>query len=77
MTGRYASPAGTPFGTRGIERERESLGATRYEVVGPIEVRAGYVAPAWGGPGEAIQFEFARPIEIYLGVGSALREIAR
>jgi RHS repeat-associated protein len=57
-TGRFASPAGTPFEMRSLPRSSQSRIFTTYRVVKPFGAQTGVVRP-WGGqPGGGFQLNF-------------------
>lgn len=64
--GTYLSPAGTPFGARGLPAEAESRPLNTYEVIKPIPVEGGLIAPAYGQPGGGVQYQTPRPIFEYI-----------
>jgi hypothetical protein len=53
--GRYTSPTGTPFAQRALAPGSDKLKLHTYEVVRPVVVRSGTVAPAFGQPGGGTQ----------------------
>ena len=53
-TGRFFSPAGTSFEARALPAGSGPLNT--YEVLKPLDVQAGIVAPAFGQPGLGIQY---------------------
>ncbi|MGH3878648.1 MAG: TNT domain-containing protein [Actinophytocola sp.] len=88
--GRFTSPPGTPFPERGLppdnlfdERDPSRPGVTpgapapsyhRYEVVQPIPVWAGPIAPAMGQPGGGTQFYMPNAVVDLVNAGY-LREV--
>jgi hypothetical protein len=57
-TGRFASPAGTPFEMRALPKSAQSRIFTTYRVVRPFDAQTGVVRP-WGGqPGGGFQINF-------------------
>ena len=55
-TGTYTSPAGTPFGQRGLQPRIRATGEQLYEVVDPFQVQGGIVYP-WGEGGLGVQWQ--------------------
>jgi hypothetical protein len=53
-TGRFFSPAGTPLEARALPTGSGPLNT--YEVLKPLEVQGGIVAPAFGQPGLGVQY---------------------
>ncbi|WP_419227300.1 glycohydrolase toxin TNT-related protein [Alteromonas sp. OM2203] len=53
--GFFVSPAGTPFGQRALPQGFQNSPYTMYEVLRPIPVRSGFIAPAFGQPGLGTQ----------------------
>jgi hypothetical protein len=73
-TGRFTSPAGTPFERRALPVDYRSLPLRTYEVQQPLEVAAGATAPAFGMPGLGIQYELPDSVRNLLS-GGYLREV--
>lgn len=72
--GGFGSPVGTPFPERALPAHSLDAGYHRYEVVRPIPIWEGSIAPAMGQPGGGIQYYFTRPIVDLVNAGY-LREI--
>ncbi len=66
-TGRFFSPAGTPFEARSLPAGSGPL--QRYEVLKPLEVQAGLVAPAFGQPGMGIQYMSSQTVADLIEAG--------
>jgi hypothetical protein len=54
--GYFASPAGTPFSQRSLPEFSRGTPYTRFEVLKPINVRSGSIAPAFGQAGGGTQY---------------------
>ena len=54
--GRFLSPPGTPYDQRGLPPQNLDDGYHQYQVLKPIPVWAGKIAPAMGQPGGGIQY---------------------
>jgi len=67
--GTFASPEGTPFAERSLRSTSIDSPYNVYEVVKPITVRGGIVAPAFGYGGGGIQYEFGSPISDLIDSG--------
>jgi len=65
--GRFFSPAGTPFEARALPAGSGPL--QRYEVLRPLEVQAGVVAPAFGQPGLGIQYMSSQTVADLIEAG--------
>ena len=61
-SGTFVSPQGTPFGARSLPPSSLSKQFNTYEVVNPVEVNGGTVAPWFGQGGGGIQYEFDQSI---------------
>ncbi|GFG67512.1 hypothetical protein MKUB_50020 [Mycobacterium kubicae] len=72
--GVFGSPTGTPFPNRGLPPHSLEAGFHRYEVLRPLPVWEGPIAPAMGQPGGGTQYYFPRPIVDLVNAGY-LREI--
>ncbi len=69
-SGRFASPAGTPFEMRSLPRSSLSRTFTTYEVVIPFDAQIGVVRP-WGGmPGGGFQLNFYNSIAELVKMGN-------
>ena len=55
-TGYYTSPFGTPYSERSVAPNTDKRPYTVYEVVKPIQVEGGKIAPWFDEPGEGIQY---------------------
>jgi len=66
--GAYLSPEGTPYGARALNPgKKETSDYFVYEVLKPIEVSDGEIAPWFGQPGMGIQY--------YLGSGKSVQQL--
>jgi hypothetical protein len=72
--GLFGSPVGTEFPARALPPHSLGAGFHRYEVVRPIPIWEGPIAPAMGQPGGGIQYYFTTSIVDLLNAGY-LREI--
>lgn len=54
--GRFLSPAGTPFDARALSPDSLSAPYKAFEVLRPLPVQAGEIAPVFGMPGGGTQF---------------------
>lgn len=70
--GTFASPAGTPFSSRGLPPGHEALGESRYVFAQPLEVDAG-IAAYWQGGGGGIQYDLPRSISDLVNDGIVKR----
>lgn len=61
--GTFVSPEGIPYGMRALAPGTDKKPYTVYEVVKPVEVQAGKIAPWFDEPGMGVQYEFSRPIK--------------
>jgi RHS repeat-associated protein len=69
-SGSYVSPRGTPFGKRGLPAYYQGTKPYyQYEVVQQVTVRGGITAPAFGGSGGGVQYQFGTTIQELLGSG--------
>ncbi len=66
------SPVGTPFDQRGLPADGVTDPYSAFEVVEPLEVNAGVVAP-FGAGGGGIQYELPRSILSLLRSGAIRR----
>jgi hypothetical protein len=73
-TGRFFSPAGTSFEARALPAGSGPLNA--YEVLSPLEVQGGIVAPAFGQPGLGIQYMSSQPAADLIEAG-VIKPVAR
>jgi filamentous hemagglutinin len=68
--GSYLSPRGTPFGERGLPAYYENTKPNyQYKVAQPVTVRGGTVAPAFGGDGGGVQYQFGTSVQDLLDSG--------
>jgi hypothetical protein len=72
--GRFGSPVETEFPDRALPPHSLDAGYHRYEVVRPIPIWQGPIAPAMGQPGGGIQYYFTHPIVDLVNAGY-LREV--
>lgn len=72
--GRFVSPVNTPFPARGLPDAAKQKPYHQYEVVKPISVRTGSVAPWGNSPGMGTQHLLDRPVS-ELVKGGYLREV--
>ncbi|PJE23929.1 MAG: hypothetical protein CK431_08700 [Mycobacterium sp.] len=72
--GVFGSPAGTSFPERALPPHSLDAGFHRYEVLRPVPVWEGPIAPAMGQPGGGVQYYFPRSIVDLVNAGY-LREI--
>ncbi|OBF86269.1 hypothetical protein A5791_20780 [Mycobacterium sp. 852002-51163_SCH5372311] len=72
--GVFGSPVGTLFPERALPPHSLDAGYHRYEVVRPIPIWEGRIAPAMGQPGGGVQYYFTRPIVDLVNAGY-LKEI--
>ncbi len=73
-TGQYTSPAGTPLPQRALPPGSESRPLHTYEVLKPIEVEGGKIAPWFGQPGGGTQYLMPASIRDLIKAGY-LREV--
>jgi hypothetical protein len=66
-TGRFFSPERTPLPNRALPNASGS--PTVYEVLKPLDVQAGVVAPAFGQPGLGIQYMTSSPVADLIRLG--------
>mgnify|MGYP002902794930 FL=1 len=57
-SGTFVSPEGTPYTNRSLPKGTDAKPYTVFEVVLPVEVQAGKIAPWFGEAGGGIQYEF-------------------
>ncbi len=72
--GRFVSPVNTPFSARGLPDTAKQKPYHQYEVVKPITVRTGSVAPWGNSPGMGTQHLLDRPVSELIK-GGYLREV--
>ena len=73
-SGRYVSPAGTPYEQRALAPGTEKKPYKVYEIVKPVEVQAGKIAPWFDEPGGGTQYVFDESIADLLEKG-ILKEV--
>jgi hypothetical protein len=61
--GTFVSPEGIPYPNRSLAPGTEKKPYNVYEVIKPIEVQAGKIAPWFGEPGGGIQYELSESIK--------------
>ena len=54
--GRFVSPEGTPISARSLPRDTNTQQLFSYEVIRPLPVQSGTIAPAFGEFGGGIQY---------------------
>ena len=67
--GTYVSPEGTPYSQRSLAPGTVNKPYTVFELVKPIEVQSGKIAPWFGEEGGGIQYKFNIPISELLEQG--------
>jgi RHS repeat-associated protein len=67
--GTFVSPEGTPYEMRSLAPGSNLKPYNIYDVVKPVEVSSGIVAPWFGEPGMGIQYEFSLSISDLLSKG--------
>jgi hypothetical protein len=67
--GTFVSPECTPFEARSLRSTSIDRPYNVYEVVKPVIVQGGTVAPAFGYGGGGIQYEFEGPIQDLIDQG--------
>lgn len=68
--GSFVSPQGTPYSNRSLPMGSDEKPYTVFEIVKPIEVQSGKIAPWFDQPGGGIQHEFNKPISELIKDGS-------
>lgn len=68
-SGHFLSPEGTPFEQRALFPGTQMKGYSIYEVVKPLEVQGGEVAPWFNQPGGGTQYETSSSIESLIESG--------
>ncbi|MBS5988058.1 TNT domain-containing protein, partial [Clostridium sp.] len=61
--GTFVSPEGIPYPSRALAPGTENKSYNVYEVIKPIEVQAGKIAPWFGEPGGGIQYELSLSVK--------------
>ena len=67
--GTFVSPKGTPYTERALPIGTDKKPYTVFEVVKPVEVQAGKIAPWFGEKGGGMQYEFSQKISDLLEQG--------
>ncbi len=67
--GTFASPRGIPYTERALPIGTDQKPYTVFEVVRPVDVQAGKIAPWFGEKGGGIQYEFSQKISELLQQG--------
>ncbi len=62
-TGKFVSPQGTPYANRSLPPGSDARPYSAYEVVKPIDVQSGKIAPWFDQPGGGTQYQFTQSIE--------------
>jgi len=62
-TGKFVSPKGTPYANRSLPPGADTRPYNAYEVVKPIDVQSGKIAPWFDQPGGGIQYQFTQSID--------------
>ncbi|NLK72342.1 MAG: TNT domain-containing protein [Clostridiales bacterium] len=62
-TGKFVSPQGTPYSNRALPPGSDARPYNAYEVVKPIDVQSGKIAPWFDQPGGGTQYQFSQSIE--------------
>ena len=68
-SGTFVSPEGTPYTNRSLPKGTAAKPYTVFEVVLPVEVQAGKIAPWFGEAGGGIQYEFNSSINELIEAG--------
>jgi hypothetical protein len=71
--GLFVSPAGTPVPMRSLPPSSSGKPLNVYEVVKPIDVKAGPTAPYYGQPGLGTQYELPRTVRELIDSGHLRR----
>lgn len=67
--GKFLATEGTPFPMRALPPGAENRPYSAFEILKPLNVRVGQIAPAYGQPGLGLQFVTDRPISELLKDG--------
>ena len=67
-TGRWVSPAGTPFSARGLPPEAVLERFQTFEVLQPLNVEGSVASPAFGG-GLGVQYRLPAPVRELIDAG--------
>jgi hypothetical protein len=68
-SGSYVSPTGTPFIQRSLAPGTQYAPYNIYNVLKPIDVQAGPIAPAFGMPGGGMQYKLPSPVQSLIDSG--------
>ena len=60
--GTFVSPVGTPYSQRALAPGTKAKPYNVYEVIKPVKVHSGKIAPWFGEEGGGIQYEFSEPV---------------
>jgi RHS repeat-associated protein len=63
LNGRYVSPPGTSFGSRGLPSSYPNTAETIWEVVKPFDMQGGLAAPWKDAPGFGIQYKMQQSVQ--------------
>ncbi|MFO0014847.1 MAG: glycohydrolase toxin TNT-related protein [Planctomycetota bacterium] len=74
-SGKFVSPAGTPYEARALPHGSDQKPYKVYEVLKPIDVKAGEIEPWFGQPGMGEQFKLDKSIQDLLDQGY-IREVS-
>jgi len=73
-SGKFTSPQGIPFENRALSPTTDMNNYHTYEVIKPVEVQSGEIAPWFDQPGGGIQYRFNDTIQNLINNG-ILREV--
>lgn len=62
-TGKFVSPQGTPYANRSLPPGSDKRSYNAYEILKPIDVQSGKIAPWFDQPGGGTQYQFTQSIE--------------
>jgi len=68
-TGKFVSPEGTPYSSRSLPPGSDTRPYNVYEVLKPIDVQSGEIAPWFDQSGGGIQYQFTQTIEELIQLG--------
>ncbi|WP_365305471.1 TNT domain-containing protein [uncultured Thiodictyon sp.] len=74
--GSFLSPEGTPYAERALPYEQSKMRYHAYEVLKPLDVKSGSVAPHFDQPGNGIQYETSRSVQQLIDEGY-LKEVPK
>lgn len=74
--GSFLSPEGTPYGERSLPYDPSKIKYHAYEVVKPLDVNSGSIAPHFDQPGNGLQYETAVSVRQLIDEGY-LKEISK